>query len=125
MVIATASSIAAIGVMLYFLFALTIYALPFYAGISAGLWVYQHGAGLIGALAIGLLSATVIRSVGQILLATLRSPCARAAVAAFYAAPAGMAGFHAVHGLSGLGGASDGWCVTFAYLGAVIVAGMA
>lgn len=125
MLIATASSIAAIGVMLWLLFTLTVYVLPFYAGTLAGFWAYQHGAGPLGAFAVGLFSAALTLGVGQVLRARLQSPWARAAVATIYIAPAGVAGFHAVHGLSGLSGADETWRVTFACLGGAVIAGLA
>jgi hypothetical protein len=124
-IIATAASIAAIGLLLWLLFTLAIYALPFYVGLSAAFWSYQHDAGLIGAALVGILAAGFAFGIGQVLFATLRSPWARALVAAFYAAPAGVAGYFTVYGLSGIGGTGEVWRILLSVTGAVLIAGTA
>ena len=42
-------SIAAIGFFCWLLFTLAVFALPFFAGVSAGIWAYHTGAGWLGA----------------------------------------------------------------------------
>ena len=123
--IIAALSIAAIGLMLWLLFTFAVYALPFYAGLSAALFAYQHDAGLIGASVVGLIAAGLVFGVGQVLFATLRSPMARALVAIVYAAPAGAAGFYAVKGLSAAAGTGEPWATMFSILGGIVVAGVA
>lgn len=125
MIIATAASLAAISFLLWLLFSLAVYALPFFAGVSAGMLAYSHGAGVIGAIAVALLTGALTLVLGQILFATVRSAPLRAAIAALYAAPAGVAGYSAVHGLSAIGGASEPWRIGFALVGAVAVAAIA
>ncbi len=122
MIIATLLSLAGIGVMLWLLFAFAIYALPFYAGLSAAFLAYEHDAGWLGAGIVGLLIGAAVLLVGQVLFATLRSAVARAIVAAVYAVPAGVAGYHAVHGLSAIGGMGEAWRVGFSIIGAAMVA---
>ena len=46
-------SLAAIGALCWLLFALAIYALPAFVGVSAGIWAHQTGAGIVGAVVIG------------------------------------------------------------------------
>ncbi|HEV2605631.1 MAG TPA: hypothetical protein VGU24_18440 [Microvirga sp.] len=123
--IIAALSIAAIGFMLWLLFTFAVYALPFYAGLSAAFFAYQHDAGLVGAAVIGLIAAGLVFGVGQALFATLRSPFARTLVAAIYAAPAGVAGYHAVRGLSAATGTGEPWATMFCIVAAVVVAGVA
>lgn len=125
MIIATILSLAGIGLMLWLLFTFAIYALPFYAGLSAAFLAYQHNAGWPGAGIVGLLTGAAVLLLGQILFATLRSPVARAVVAATYAVPAGIAGYHAVHGLSAVGGMGEPWRVGFSILGALMIAAVA
>jgi hypothetical protein len=119
MFIAIILSLAAIGFVLWLLFTLAVYALPFYAGLTAALWAFGHGAGFIGAAFVGLVAAGLVFGLAQVLFATVRSPWLRAAVAALYSAPAGVAGYFAVYGVSGIGGTGEAWRVAFAVVGAV------
>lgn len=125
MIITMLLGLAGIGLMLWLLFTFAVYALPFYAGVSAALLAYEHGAGWLGAGIVGLLTGAAVLLLGQILFATLRSPMARAVVAAIYSIPAGIAGYHAIHGLSALGGMGEAWRVAFSIIGAVVIAGVA
>ncbi|HEV7228057.1 hypothetical protein [Brevundimonas sp.] len=125
MIIATAASFAVIGMLLWLLFTLAVFALPFYAGLWAAMWAYSHEAGLIGAAVVGVVVAGLTFGVGQVLFATIRSPWLRALVAAIYAAPAAIAGYSAVYGVSGIGGTGEAWRVAFAAIGAIVVAAVA
>ena len=42
-------SFAAIGILCWLLFTLAVFALPFFAGVTAGTWAYDTGAGWLGA----------------------------------------------------------------------------
>lgn len=125
MIIATAASLAVIGTLLWLLFTLAVFALPFYAGLSAAMWAYSHDTGLIGAAVVGVIVAGLTFGVGQVLFATLRAPWLRALIAAIYAAPAAIAGYSAVYGVSGIGGTGEAWRVVFAAIGAIVVAAVA
>lgn len=118
-------SVAGIGLICWMLFNLAVYALPFFAGVSAGMFAHQTGSGPIGAILVGVAAGAVTLVLGQVLFATLRSAVLRAIVAAAYAAPAALAGYHAVHGLSAIGGTSEIWRQAFAVIGAVVIAGVA
>lgn len=122
MIIATATSVAVIGMLLWLLFTLAVYALPFYAGLSAAMWAWTHDAGFVGAALVGLVAAGVTFGIGQVLFATLRSPRLRALVAAIYAAPAAVAGYSAVYGVSGIGGTGEIWRMVIAGIGGTVVA---
>ena len=50
-------SFAAIGFLCWLLFTLAVYALPFFAGVSLGMWAYGTGAGWLGAIIVGLVAA--------------------------------------------------------------------
>ena len=86
----------------WLLFALAVYALPFFAGLSAGLAAYHSGSGPIGAIIVGVVAGAVTVLLGQVAFAIVRSPLIRATVALLFAVPAALAGYHAVLGLAHL-----------------------
>lgn len=114
-------SIAGLGFICWLLFNLAVYALPFCAGVSAGMAAYETGAGPIGAILVGLVAAAVTLVVGQFLFAKIRSPAVRAIIAVLFAAPAALAGYHAVHGLTGVGETAEVWRQAFGVIAAVII----
>ena len=92
------SSIVAIGALCWLLFTLAVFALPFFAGVSAGTWAFQTGAGWLGAILVGLAAAALTLGLGQFLLAFIRPLWIRLAIALAFVAPAALAGYHATHG---------------------------
>jgi hypothetical protein len=114
-------SFVVLGFLCWLLFTLAIYALPFFAGVTAGLAALHNGSGPIAAILVGLIAGVVTLVVGQIAFATVRSPLVRAAIALLFAAPAAVAGYHATLGLAHIGVPSAGWQHAFAFVGAVIV----
>ena len=110
-----------IGFLCWALFALAVYALPCFAGVSAGLAAFHSGAGVIGAIVAGVLTL----GVGQAAFAISRSPFLRAAIALLFAAPAAIAGYHATPGLAQIGVPAAGWREAFAIIGAILVGGTA
>src|SRR6516162_3785795 len=87
----------------WLLFALAVYALPFFAGVAVGLVTYHSGSGPIGAIIIGVLASSITLIAGQIAFTTLRSPLIRATIALLFAIPAAVAGYHAALGLAHIG----------------------
>jgi hypothetical protein len=61
----------------WLLFALGGYALPLFAGVTAGLVTYHNGSGPIGAIIVGLIASTISLIAGQIAFITLRRPPSR------------------------------------------------
>lgn len=114
-------SIAAIGFLCWLLFTLAVFALPFFAGVTAGTWAYGTGAGWLGALVVGFVTTGLTFGIGQLLLATVRPTWARLLVAAAFVAPAVVAGFHATHGIVKHTMPSETWQVVFSVIGAVAV----
>ena len=114
-------SIAAIGFLCWLLFTLAVFALPFFASVSAGTWAYGTGAGWLGAIVVGFVAAGLTFGIGQFLLATVRPTWARLLIAAAFVAPAVVAGFHATHGIVKHLMPSDAWQITFSVIGAVTV----
>ncbi|OYY72102.1 hypothetical protein [Sphingomonas sp. 28-63-12] len=109
----------------WLLFTLATLALPTFAAISVGLWAHAHGAGVIGALAGGLVAGVLTLLAGQLLFALFRSPLWRLAIALLFALPAAIAGYHAVHGITGMGVESEAWRQALGVVGALFVGGSA
>jgi hypothetical protein len=99
----------ALAYLCWLLFALAVYALPFFAALSAGLAAYHSGSGPIGAIVVGVIAGAVTLLLGPVAFATVRSPLVRATVALVFAAPAALAGYHAALGLAHLAIPTEGW----------------
>jgi hypothetical protein len=109
----------------WLLFALAVYALPFFAGVTAGLVAYHSGSGPIGAIIVGAIASSITLIAGQIAFTTLRSPLSRAVIAFLFAVPAAIAGYHAALGLAHIAIPAEGWRNAIAVAGAIIVAATA
>ena len=96
-------SVFGIGFFCWLIFTLIVYALPFVVGLTAGMAAFHSGAGVIGALVVGVAVGALTLFVGQVAFASVRSFVLRAAIALLYAVPAAIAGYHAVLGLSQIG----------------------
>jgi len=114
-----------IGFLCWLMFTLAVYALPFFAGITAGLAVYHSGAGVVGAPVVGFAAGTVTLVVGRFAFAVLKLPALRGAIAFLFAAPAAIAGYHATLALAQTGVPSTTWREAFAVAGAMFVGGTA
>jgi hypothetical protein len=102
-IIGIVSSIFGIGFLCWLLFTLAIYATPFFVGVTAAFAAFNHGAGVIGALVVGLIASVVTLVASQAAFAVVKSPAVRGAIALLIAAPAAVAGFHATLGLAQIG----------------------
>ena len=109
----------------WLLFALAVYALPFFAGVTAGLATYHSGSGPIAAIIVGAIAASITLIAAQIAFRTFRSPLIRAAIALLFAVPAAIAGYHAALGLAHIVIPGEGWRYAMAVAGAIIVAATA
>ena len=114
-------NIIGLGFFCWVLFTLAIYALPFFVGMTAGLYAHGAGAGPLGAIVLGLLAAAFTLVIGQTIFLLVRMPILRIAVALMFAVPAALAGYYATFGLSGLTITSDPWRQVFAVIGAVVI----
>lgn len=121
MLISAILSALRLGVLMYLLFTLTVYALSFFVAVTAGMYVYDTDASLIVAFASAFFAGTITLIAGQIALATIRSVPVRLASGTLHATPAGIAGYHAIKGLSEIAGAGETWTLIFASIGAVAV----
>ena len=93
---------------------------PTFAGLTAGLAAFHSGAGLIGALIVGLLVGGAILALGQFAFATTRTPLIRAIIGLVYAVPAAIAGYQVSFALAGIGMPGSGWQTAFAVAGAIV-----
>ena len=110
-----------LGFFCWLLFKLAVYALPFFAGLSAGLAAFHSGSGFVGALVVGLLVGVTILVLGQIILTTIRTPLIRLFIGLVYVVPAAIAGYQLCFALAGIGEPAVGWQQTFAAAGAIVV----
>lgn len=111
----------ALGYFCWLLFALAVNALPFFAGVTAGLAAFHSGSGPAGAIVVGFIAGVVTLVVGQIAFAAVRSLVMRATIALLFAAPATVAGYHATLGLVKIGAPSPDCCEILAVIGAIVV----
>lgn len=118
-------SILGLGVLVFALFNLAVYALPAFVGVTVGMYIYDTEAGVMAALLAGAFAGVFTLLIGQIVFAKVKSIPLRLLIASMYAAPSGVAGFSAIKGLSQIGGASEGWTLAFAIIGGIVVAGTA
>ena len=112
-------SIVGLGFFCWLLFTLAIYALPTFAGLAGGLAAFHSGAGVVGAITVGLLVGGAILALGQFVFAATRTPL-RAIVGLVYAVPAAIAGYQVSFALAGLGMPGSVWQAAFAVIGAIV-----
>ena len=125
LVIGLILSMFGIGLFCWLIFTLAVYALPFFIGLTAGMAAFHSGAGVLGALLVGIVVGAVALAIGQIAFTEFRPPVLRAVIAAAFASPAAIAGYHAVLGLSQIGVPSLVWREVFAWIGAFFIGGTA
>lgn len=114
-------SIVGFGFFCWLLFMLAVYALPFFAAISVGMWAYHSGTGPIGATAVGMIGGVLTLVLGQFIFTVVRSIWLRVMIALLFATPAACAGYYAILGLAKLTMLSASWRIPFSIIGAVIV----
>lgn len=114
-------NIVGLGFFCWVLFTLAIYALPFFVGMTVGLYAHESGTGPLGAIGVGIVAAAFVLVIGQTVLSLVRMPILRIAVALMFAVPAALAGYYATFGLSGLTMTSDPWRQVFAVIGAIVI----
>jgi len=122
LIIGVTLGVFGIGLFCWLIFNITVYALPFFVGLTSGMAASHAGLGAPGALLIGIVTGILTLGGGRLAFALVKSVPLRAAIAAGFAIPAGIAGYHAVLGLSQIGIASLAWREAFAGIGAVMIA---
>lgn len=114
-------NIVGLGFFCWVLLTLAIHALPFFVGMTAGLYAHESGTGPLAAIALGIVTATFVLVIGQTVFSLVRAPILRIAIALMFAVPAALAGYYATFGLSGLTMTSVIWRQVFAVVGAVVI----
>jgi hypothetical protein len=114
-------NIAGLGVLCWAMFRLAVYALPFFVGVTAGLYALQTGAGPLGAIVVGIVSSAFALVVGQYAFAVTRSAIVRFVISMLFVVPATITGYQLTLGLAHLGMVSEGWREAFALVGAVVI----
>jgi hypothetical protein len=61
--------IVGIGFFCWLLFTLAVFALPFFVGLTIGIWAFHTGAGVLGGITVGLVAGGVTFGIGQLALA--------------------------------------------------------
>jgi hypothetical protein len=108
-IVSFVSIVVGVAFFCWLLYTLAAYALPFFAGLSAGLAAFHSGSGVIGSIIVGVLAGGATLAIGQIVFAMVRVPLLRAVIGLLYAVPAAIAGYHATLGLAHIGVPSEGW----------------
>jgi hypothetical protein len=103
------------------LFTLAVFALPAFVGLTAGAWAHGTGAGIPGAILVGMAAAAVTFAVGLLLITFARPMWLKLGVALIFVAPSAVAGFYATHGIVKHLMPSDAWQITFSVIGAIAV----
>ncbi|MGH7088545.1 MAG: hypothetical protein ACREFQ_06560 [Stellaceae bacterium] len=125
LVIGLILSVFGIGLFCWLIFTLAVYALPFVIGLTLGVAAFHTGAGVMGALLVGIVAGALTLGIGQIAFAVVRPLVLRAVIAAAFAIPAAIAGYHAIFGLSQIGVPSLLWRHVFAWIATVVIGGTA
>jgi hypothetical protein len=99
-VVGLALSLFVIGFLCWLLFTLAVNATPIFVGVTAAFAAFNYGAGVTGALIVGLTASVVTLVASRAAFSVAKSPIVRGAFALVFAAPAAVAGFHATLGLA-------------------------
>ncbi|MEH2561595.1 hypothetical protein [Bradyrhizobium sp. AZCC 2289] len=118
-------NIVGLGIFCWAPFALATHALPFFIGMTVGIYSFQAGAGPFGAIVVGFVTAGFTLVVGQHAFSVARSPIVRLAIGLLFAVPAARAGYDVTLAFAHLGIPSEWWRESFAVLGAIAVGGTA
>ena len=113
--------LAGIGFFCWLLFTLAVFALPFFVGLTIGMWAFHTGAGPLGGVIVGVVAGGATFGFGQIAMAFLPSPWLRLLIILLFVAPATVAGYSATHGIAQMAMPSATWQMVFSVIGAIAV----
>ena len=109
LIIGVLLNIVGLGIFCWALFALAIHALPFFVGMTAGIYSFQAGAGPFGAIVVGFVAGGFTLVVGQYAFSVARSPIVRLVIGLLFAVPAARAGYDVTLALAHIGIPSEWW----------------
>ena len=118
-------NVVGLGAFCWALFGLATHALPFFVGMTVGIYTFQAGAGPFGAIVVGIVAAGFTHVVGQYAFSVARSPIVRLVIGLLFAIPAARAGFDVTLNLAQFGIPQEWWREAFAVVTAIIVWGSA
>jgi MFS family permease len=118
-------NIVGLGIFCWALFALATHALPFFVGMTVGIYSFQVGAGPFGAIVVGFVAGSTTLVAGQFAFSVARSPIVRLVVGLLFALPAACAGYDVTLAFAHIGVPSEWWREVFAVVGAITVGGAA
>ena len=118
-------NVVGLGVLCWALFTLAVHALPFFVGLSAGIYSFQAGMDPFGAIVIGFIVACCTLVVGRYAFSAARAPIVRLLIGLLFAVPAARAGYDVTLILARVGVPSEWWREAFAVLGAITAGGTA
>lgn len=96
----------------WLMFRLASLALPVCLGVSAFLFLRDHGLGLTAAIAMGAMMALALHQTGLVLPARSGSPCLRLLILSLFAIPAGVAGMEIGAALAHIIGIDGFWRIS-------------
>ena len=76
LIIGVLLNIVGLGIFCWALFALATHALPFFVGMTVGIYSFQAGAGPFGAIVVGFVTAGFTFVIGRYAFSVARSPIA-------------------------------------------------
>ena len=82
------SHVVGLGIFCGALFALATHALPFFVGLTVGIYAFQTGAGPFGAIVVGFVTGGFTFVIGQYAFSVARSPIVRLVIGLLFAVPA-------------------------------------
>lgn len=113
--------IAGICFFCWLLFTLAVFALPFFVGLTIGIWAFHTGAGVLGGVLVGVVAGGATFGIGQLALAFVPWTWLRLLIILAYVAPAAVAGYSATYGIAHMAMPSATWQTIFAVIGAIAV----
>ena len=111
----------AIGFFCWLLFTLAVFALPFFVGLTVGVWAFHTGSGVLGGILVGAAAGGATFGVGQFALAFAPWTWLRVLTIVLFVAPATGAGYSATHGIAQIAVPSATWQMIFSVIGAIAV----
>ncbi len=112
---------AAIGFFSWLLFTLATFALPFFIGLTVGMWALHTGAGALGGIIVGVAAGGATFGVGKFALAFAPWTWLQLLIIVLFVAPATVAGYSATHGVAQIAMPSAAWQMIFSVIGAIAV----
>jgi hypothetical protein len=121
LIIGVLLNIVGLGIFCWALFALAIHALPFFVGMTVGIYSFRAGAGPFGAIVVGFVAAGFTLVLVRYAIFVARGSVVRLLIGLLFAVPAARAGYDVTLALAHMGIPSEWWRESFAMLGAIAV----